>query len=57
METWRLIQITLARGLDDAAPTARDGGLDQFVEMGVETRARPRLVFAHEPGISGHVGG
>ncbi len=32
---------TVAHGLDNAASAARDGRLDQFVKMGVETRASP----------------
>ncbi len=38
-------------------PRRLDGRFDQFIDMGVEPRARPRLVLAHEPGITGHIGG
>ncbi len=51
-----LDQQSVARGLDDAAPTARDGRFDQIIEMGVETRTRSRLILAHETGVSDYVG-
>jgi hypothetical protein len=54
--TRKLDQQSVSGGFDDAAPEARDGRLDQFVEMGVEPIARPSLVFAHQPRITRHVG-
>jgi hypothetical protein len=51
-----LDQQSVARGLDDTAPAARDGRLDQFSEMGVEPGACSHLVLAHKPTITDHVG-
>jgi len=45
-DTRDLDQQAVAGGLDDATPVARDGRFDQFIEMGVEPRARPRFILA-----------
>jgi len=42
-----LHQQSVAGGLGDTVSSARDSRLDQFVEMGVESRARPSLLVAH----------
>jgi len=50
-------QQAVAGVLHDAAPVLLDLGVNQFTEVGLEPRVRPFLVGAHQPRITGHVGG
>jgi hypothetical protein len=43
--------------LNDAAAVLRDGRIDEFDPMGLETRKRPRLVDLHQPTVTDHVSG
>ena len=50
-------QHAVASGLDDSAAVFRDGRIDEFDPMGLETRECSRLVDLHQPTVADHVGG
>ena len=55
--TRKLRQQTVAGGFDDATLVFGDLRIDELAAMGSQPRQRTGLIMAHQPAISGDIGG